>query len=238
VQVYLYFFFKKRLILSKKKQKYYTVWLGKQSGVYESWEECEEQVKGVDGAKYKSFATREEADEALSEDPAKHITPAVRKSVRTPDLLSLPLETRPVMPSLSVDGACSGNPGTMEYQGVDTATKRVIFHFGPAPGGTNNIAEFLAIVHVLALLKKQAAERPADAEHLLTLPVYSDSRTALAWVKKRKCATKLAETEENKPLFELVQRAENWLAVNTYRNPLLKWNTELWGEIPADFGRK
>ena len=206
--------------------------------MYDSWAECEEQVKGVDGAKYKSFATRGEAEKALSEDPAKHIVRGAKKAVKSPELLAISSGARPILPSLAVDGACSGNPGQMEYQGVDTATKRQIFHFGPAHGGTNNIAEFLAIVHVLALLQKQAKERPQDAEHLLTLPIYSDSRTALAWVRKHKCATKLAETEENKPLFELIQRAENWLAVNTYRNPLLKWNTELWGEIPADFGRK
>ena len=224
--------------MSTKKQKYYTVWSGKQLGVYDSWEECEQQVKGVDGAKYKSFATREEAEKALWEDPAKHIVKGAKTAAKAPKAATSSSDARPILPSLSVDGACSGNPGQMEYQGVDTATKRVIFHFGPAPGGTNNIAEFLAIVHVLALLKKQALERPNDAEHLLTLTVYSDSRTALAWVKKRKCGTKLAETEENKPLFEMIQRAENWLAVNTYRNPLLKWNTELWGEIPADFGRK
>ena len=205
--------------------------------MYDSWEECAEQVKGVEGAKYKSFATREEAEKALMEDSAKHIVKGMKKPVNSLDSLGSSA-VRPILPSLSVDGACSGNPGQMEYRGVDTATRREIFHFGPAAGGTNNIAEFLAIVHVLALLKKQALERPNDSEHLLTLPIYSDSRTAMAWVRKRKCATKLEQTEENKPLFELIQRAENWLAVNTFRNPLLKWNTELWGEIPADFGRK
>ena len=194
-------------------------------------------MKGVEGAKYKSFATREEAEKALMEDSAKHIVKGMKKPVNSLDSLGSSA-VRPILPSLSVDGACSGNPGQMEYRGVDTATRREIFHFGPAAGGTNNIAEFLAIVHVLALLKKQALERPNDSEHLLTLPIYSDSRTAMAWVRKRKCATKLEQTEENKPLFELIQRAENWLAVNTFRNPLLKWNTELWGEIPADFGRK
>ena len=206
--------------------------------MYDSWEDCAEQVKGVEGAKYKSFATREEAEKALTEDPAKHIVRGEKKIVRSPKTVASSSAVRPILPSLSVDGACSGNPGKMEYRGVDTATRRKIFHFGPAAGGTNNIAEFLAIVHVLALLKKQAQERPNDAEHLLTLPVYSDSRTALSWIKKRKCATKLTLTEENKPLFELIQRAENWLAVNTFRNPLLKWDTEQWGEIPADFGRK
>lgn len=224
--------------MSSKKQKYYTVWVGKQLGVYNSWEECEEQVKGAEGAKYKSFDSREEAEKALWEDPSKYIVREAKKNAKSTEPVRSPFEARPILPSLSVDGACSGNPGQMEYQGVDTATKRQIFHFGPAPGGTNNIAEFLAIVHVLALLQKQAKERPKDAEQLLHLTIYSDSKTALAWVKKRKCGTKLAETEENKPLFDMIQRAENWLAVNTYANPLLKWDTDHWGEIPADFGRK
>ncbi len=234
--------------MSNKKQRYYTVWFGKQLGVYDTWEECEEQVKGVEGAKFKSFPTHEEAQKALWEDPAKYIQSSGRKPTGKTGKRSSGGHTgssvvvngagKPIVPSLAVDGACSGNPGMMEYQGVDTATKKVIFHFGPAAGGTNNIAEFLAIVHVLALLHKQAAERPKDAEFLRTLPIYSDSKTALSWVKKRRCGTKLAETEENKRLFELIDRAEKWLAVNTYSNPLIKWNTDAWGEIPADFGRK
>ena len=39
-------------------------------------------------------------------------------------------------------------------------------------------------------------------------------------------------------LFELIDRAENWLKTNHYSNKILKWDTPLWGEIPADFGRK
>lgn len=139
---------------------------------------------------------------------------------------------------MSVDGACSGNPGKMEYRGVDTVAGYEYFHFGPAEGGTNNIAEFLAIVHALALLQKMAAERPLEKDQWLNLPIYSDSRTALAWVRKRKCGTKLEMTPQNERLFHLIQRAENWLAVHSYANRLIKWDTDQWGEIPADFGRK
>jgi len=225
--------------LSTKKPRYYTVWSGTQPGVYESWEECERRVKGFEGAKYKGFLTRQEAEEALNGSPLEYFSTAVRKEeVQRMNIEDLPPAERPLYPSLAVDGACSGNPGQMEYRGVDAATGREIFHFGPAAGGTNNIAEFLAIVHALALLQKQALAHPEQAENLLTLRIYSDSRTAQAWVRKRKCATKLALTEENSPLFELIRRAEDWLAVNTYRNPIVKWDTDRWGEIPADFGRK
>jgi ribonuclease HI len=133
-----------------------------------------------------------------------------------------------VRPSISVDAACSGNPGVMEYRGVDTATGKELFHIGPFQQGTNNIGEFLALVHGLALLKQQNS----------SLPVYSDSVSAMAWVRNKKCKTTLAACEANKPLFNLIERAEKWLKNNTYTNPVMKWETQQWGEIPADFGRK
>jgi len=215
--------------LSAKKAKYYTVWNGEQTAVYDSWTECERHFKGIEGAKCKGFQTREEAEEACFHSPFEYFSKAAKQMVQKADIAALPADKQPRYPALAVDGACSGNPGMMEYRGVDAATGNEIFHFGPAAGGTNNIAEFLAIVHALALLKQQ--NQPG-------LIIYSDSRTALAWVRKRKCGSKLAPTEENRRLFDLIQRAENWLNVNTYTNPLLKWDTELWGEIPADFGRK
>ncbi|KAA6303564.1 MAG: Ribonuclease H [Candidatus Ordinivivax streblomastigis] len=133
-----------------------------------------------------------------------------------------------ILNSLSVDAACSGNPGIMEYRGVFTATGEEIFHQGPFQQGTNNIGEFLALVHGLALLKKQNS----------TIPVYSDSVSAMAWVRNKKAKTTLEHCEANKILFELLARAENWLKTNTCLNPILKWETREWGEIPADFGRK
>ena len=129
--------------------------------------------------------------------------------------------------ALCVDAACSGNPGPMEYRGIHLPSGKQIFHYGPVYG-TNNIGEFLAIVHAMALMKQKG----------LSMPVYSDSRTAIIWVNKRKAKTTLAPTPENQPLLDLVARAEAWLRQNGTPYPLLKWETEQWGEIPADFGRK
>ena len=129
--------------------------------------------------------------------------------------------------SLAVDAACSGNPGQMEYRGVYVASRQQIFHFGPLYG-TNNIGEFLAIVHGLALLKQKNIQ----------LPIYSDSVNAIGWVKKKQCKTKLERNEKTEELFKLIERAEKWLAQNTYTTQILKWDTKKWGEIPADFGRK
>ena len=135
---------------------------------------------------------------------------------------------KPINESLAVDAACSGNPGDMEYRGVYTATGQEIFHIGPLKKGTNNIGEFLALVHGLALLKQKGSD----------LPIYSDSRNAIIWVKKKKCKTLLEREPVNEPIFELIERAEKWLNSNTYTTTILKWETAVWGEIPADFGRK
>ena len=128
----------------------------------------------------------------------------------------------------AVDAACSGNPGPMEYQAIDLTTGYRVFHFGPMKG-TNNIGEFLAIVHALALMQQQG---------LHDKTIYSDSYNAILWVNKRKCKTKLERTPETEPLYQIILRAERWLQTHTWRNPIVKWETKKWGEVPADFGRK
>ena len=198
-------------------KKYYVVWEGRNKGIYESWEACREQVEGFEGSKYKGFTDKSEAIEAFRsgwkktafKKPLPHSGPIIKKSI-------------------AVDAACSGNPGVMEYQGVWTDSKAIVFHKGPFPRATNNIGEFLAIVHALALLKKNNSN----------LPIYSDSGTALAWIRNKKAKTKLERDSATEQIWDLIERAENWLKANTYSNQILKWDTVKWGEIPADFGRK
>jgi len=199
------------------KNNFYAVWKGRKIGVFNSWEECKEQVFGFEGAQYKGFPTEIEAENALK----KSYWQSIEKK-------PLKLDKNIEIPSITVDAACSGNPGNMEYRGVDTETGQQIFRSKIYKNGTNNIGEFLAIVHCLALLKQQNSN----------LPIYSDSVNAQIWVKNCKCKTKLEKNEENKEIFDLIQRAEIWLKNNSYTNKILKWNTENWGEIPADFGRK
>ncbi len=207
-------------------KKYYTVWKGVNPGVYDSWTDCQLQIKNFKGALYKSFTTREEAEEALNS-PAHYYLHPSEKSGQTSHVAKKQLPENFDTNCLAVDAACSGNPGPMEYRGVYLLTGQEIFHFGPVYG-TNNIGEFLAIVHGLALLKKQG----------LNMTIYSDSRNALNWVKQKKCKTKLERTERTEQLFQMIERAEKWLRENTYTMPVLKWETEQWGEVPADFGRK
>lgn len=208
-----------------KKQKYYVVWAGVTPGIYTSWTDCQLQTKGYEGAKYKSFESREEAEKAFASSPYAYIGRNAAKE--KPALTDAPLPAAIVENSLAVDAACSGNPGAMEYRGVHVASRQQVFHFGPMYG-TNNIGEFLAIVHGLALLKQKG----------LDMPIYSDSVNAINWVRQKKCKTKLPRNAKSEALFLLIERAEKWLRENTYTTPILKWETKLWGEVPADFGRK
>lgn len=209
-----------------KKQKYYVVWFGNPAGIYNSWDACKKAIAGINGAQYKSFATLAEANKAFEGKYKDYINKGIKKKRITKAEIAKYGE--PNLYSIAVDAASSGNPGIMEYRGVDTQTHKQLFHQGPFQQGTNNIGEFLALVHGLAYLKKNNSDRI----------LYTDSKIAMGWVKAKKCRTKLQESIKNKVLFELIKRAEHWLKTNTYSTKIVKWETKAWGEIPADFGRK
>ena len=210
------------------KRKFYVVWEGKTPGIYDSWPECQAQIKNFPGAKYKSFKTENEAREAYGGSAWDHIGKDAKKPKR-PHQMSEAMRSEIIWESIAVDAACSGNPGKMEYRGVDTKTGIEFFRQGPFQKSTNNIGEFLALVHALAMLQKKG-------QH--DLPIYSDSRTAMAWVRNKKVKTTLERTTTNADSFQLMDRALLWVQNNSFKNPILKWKTKEWGEIPADFGRK
>ncbi|MCI3927659.1 ribonuclease H family protein [Paenibacillus sp. TRM 82003] len=207
--------------------KYYVVWVGKTPGIYTNWNDCKAQVDGVQGAKYKSYPTKAEAEKAYAQGFAKSFAAAgARKSGGS---------SKPSGPvgdydrnSICVDAASSGNPGIVEYQGVDTTTGERLFHGGPVPRGTNNLGEFVAIVHGLSYLKQQGSDKI----------LYSDSQTAMKWVRDKKVATTLPRDAKTAEMWKLVDRALAWLESNVYATKILKWETEAWGEVKADFGRK
>lgn len=215
------------------------MWTGRNPGLYDSWEACEEQVKGV-AAKYKGFATKEEAEVALqhswedyykqpeAKDYTGGQTPGAIPSAGLGRTEGSDPQCSPTLPALAVDAACSGNPGLMEFRGVIADTGTEVFHRGPYECGTNNIGEFLAIILGLAYLK----------QNNLPWVLYSDSKTAQSWVRQKQCKSKLEENSKNGEIFRMIRAGEKWLHENTWTTRILKWDTEHWGEIPADFGRK
>jgi len=207
------------------KSKHYVVWVGKAPGIYRTWAECEAQIKGVEGARYKSYESAEEAEEAFRRGWQKSL------KFGGPRKMGGAQQSEPEevdYDSVSVDAGCSGNPGIVEYKGVDTRTGDVLFHHGPISKGTNNLGEFLAIVHALGYLKQLGSDKT----------IYSDSQTAIKWVKERKVATTLVRDKSTEEIWGLVDRALRWLETNKYANKIVKWETSRLGEIKADFGRK
>lgn len=213
--------------MAKNKKNFYVVWNGIVPGVYATWDECKAQVSGYDGAIYKSFPSQEQAQAAFNDNPWKYVGKSAEGSTTKKGTVNA---NHPaiIKDSLAVDAACSGNPGLMEYRGVYVLNGKQVFHQGTFEHGTNNVGEFLALVHGLALLKREN----------LSMPIYSDSANAIKWVKDKKCKTKLERVNENQSLFYMIERAEKWLRDNTYTTRIIKWETAEWGEIPADFGRK
>jgi ribonuclease HI len=208
-----------------KQKKYYVVWEGHEPGIFDNWQDCQRMIKNYSGARYKSFKTLAEAEEAYSGDSRSFIGQNKKPSERP---LSAASRKDIVWESISVDAACSGNPGLMEYRGVDTKSGIEFFRQGPFPQGTNNVGEFLALIHGLAYLKQKGSD----------LPIYTDSRIAMGWIDKKVFRSKLKRTATNAKIFELVDRALIWLKNNDYDTKIMKWETKSWGEIPADFGRK
>ena len=231
-------------MMSVKKKKYYVVWVGVEPGVYDSWTECQLQINGYPGARFKSFDSREEAVEAYRGDPAEQLEMMRsilreadrRRREKAPAAMPGPRDYTSIpgvrLDAIAVDGACSGNPGRMEYRAVRVVDGAEIFRIGSNKPltGTNNIAEYLAMIHLAAMLDKAGDT---------TTPIYTDSKNTLSWLRKGRSNTSLAATEATAPTLELLRRADAWLAAKgPIRNPILKWKTEEWGEIPADFGRK
>ena len=212
--------------MAKSKTKYYVVWKGHKPGIYKSWTDCQKQIKGFKGPQYICFESRDQAEKAFKGKYKDYIKKSKKKKTLSPE--ELKRIGKPNLHAISVDAAVGGNPGKLEYRGVDLKSGKQIFKQGPFEEGTNNIGEFLAIVHGLAWLKKRNSDKL----------IYTDSRTALGWVKKKHCNTKLEPSEKNTELFDLIKRAEAWLTKNKYHTTIVKWETRAWGEIPADFGRK
>ena len=226
--------------------KYYVIWEGHRPGIYTNWGECQKHISGYKDAKFKSYTSKQEAEKAYAEGWKKHwgkgsasggkasTAGTAGKSgkwgsdKKNPPTASIGSGAEIDYDSISVDVGTHGNPGPIEYQGVDTRTGEVLFAKGPISKGTNNLGEFLAIVHSLAYLKKLGSNKT----------VYSDSRTALKWLRDKKVATTLVRDETTAEVWNLVDRALDWLHNNTYSNKVLKWDTEEWGEIKADYGRK
>lgn len=212
------------------RRKFYVVWEGQNPGIYDTWEECEAQVKNYPGARYKAYDDQTAATLAFRGNDRDTVDMLRAIASHKPKVVNYEAFPDIILDSIAVDGACAKNPGPMEYQGVRVRTGEQVFHVGPLEDGTNNVGEYLALIHALALL---------DKEGDTTTAIYSDSRTAISWIRRGGHRSTLARTTKNGKIFDMLDRADKWLLAHyPVKNPIYKWDTDQWGEIPADFGRK
>lgn len=219
-----------------KDKKYYVIFKGHNPGVYDDWNDAKEQIDGFSNPVYKGYGSPSEAAEAYRKFSRNADNGDLGKFLAEASLRSLPKPGQPDymtnpevdLDAWAVDASCLGNPGKMEYQGVELMTGRIIFRIGPFEDATNNIGEFLAIVHAMALMSREGKFHN----------IYSDSVSGMSWVRNRKIKTQLQQTSNNAKVFELMARALTWLHTHQFPAKVLKWQTDRWGEIPAGFGRK
>lgn len=217
-------------------KRYYVVWKGRVPGVYDNLDDAMEQVDDFPGAMFKSYDSPQAAAEAYRSSGRKEDKKDLGNLLLNSSRGNMPQSGKPdyfSFPEIdlngwAVDASCLGNPGRMEYRGVELMSGREIFRVGPFEKSTNNIGEFLAIVHALALMQKTGEKHT----------IYSDSVTGMAWVRNRKIKTQLSREPANEQCFKMMERALSWLNTHQYSAKILKWQTERWGEVPADFGRK
>ena len=217
--------------------KYYVVFIGHNPGVYDNWDEAREQSEGFPGALCKSYPSAEEATNAYRnftgvEDRTELLRLISGSGKENPgrkrETTDYAIYPEIDLDAWAVDASCLGVPGKMEYRGVEVKTGKVIFNMGPFEEATNNIGEYLALVHAMALMTKKGEYHT----------IYSDSRTAMSWVRKHRVNTSLQPTSRNAKVFELLARASVWVNTHEFPAKILKWQTDRWGEIPADYGRK
>ncbi len=204
-------------------KKKYVVWVGRKIGIYDTWEECQAQVNGYKDSRYMKFSSQEAAEAAFREGPdnywgSKKAT--VSTSIKYPDEVQ--------KNSIAVDVGCRGAHGPMEFRGIDLIDNKMIFEYGPYDVGTSNIGEFLAIIEGLKYIAK-------TGKHSI---IYSDSKVAIGWVRKKECNTTLEDNDKTMEIHAMIDSGLNWLRNNKYSCKIVKWNTAKWGEIPADYGRK
>jgi ribonuclease HI len=166
-------------------EKFYVVWAGRKTGVFTDWATTQLHVDKFPGARFKSFPSRAEADQAFQAGrPA-----SVSRSATARGNTSAPNQVNAAAVGLQIycDGACEPNPGNA---GSGIAVYRdgtlVQLWYGLYnPNGTNNTAELNALHHALqmaetAIASGQTAQILCDSMYAINCV----SKWAAGWEKK------------------------------------------------------
>jgi ribonuclease HI len=159
-------------------KKYYVVWSGRRTGVFDDWETTRQLVDGHPGARYKSFPTLVEAQSAFRAGATALPRRKAAKRVVAGEDLSVEKDEK-TDTVIFCDGACEPNPGNAgSGMAVYRDDKLSELWYGLyTPAGTNNIAELNALHQALLL-----AEQEIESER--TVMIRSDSAYGLNAITK------------------------------------------------------
>lgn len=167
-------------------QKFYVVWAGRQTGVFTDWPTTHRQVDRFAGARYKSFATRAEAEQAFAGGAPR--SAIVRRAAnKASGQAPVQADSSPFDLQIYCDGACDPNPGRAgSGLAVYRNGKLAQLWYGLYnPAGTNNTAELNALHR--ALVMAEAAIASSFTVQILcdsTYAINCISKWAAGWEKK------------------------------------------------------
>jgi ribonuclease HI len=196
------------------KQKFYTVWVGRNTGVFDTWEQCKAQIHEFPKAKYKSFGTKNLAEEAFA-NAAEYINEANQNETESPE---------PIAESICVHSyAISQN--IIGYAGYHTSAGDNYFKFENIETNHIHLADFVGLVHALAYCKEKS----------LALPIYSNSQNAINAIETINInRLQINPNTISQQAQNLINRAIQFLQNNTYINPILAWQTKNWGVMQSN----
>jgi ribonuclease HI len=197
-------------------QKFYVVWVGKQPGIYTTWSEAEQQVKGFPKAKFKSFASKPLAQEAY----AQGITSSTSKRTTSKKLAKKTESSHVLTADVDIfcDGACDPNPGKAgtgiaiyKQQKVDQ-----LWYGLYNPKGTNNTAELLGLYHSLMIAKDELKKDQSITIHCDSkYSIDCITKWAFGWKTKgwKKTGGEIKNLDIIKPAHELFLEIANKIQV-------------------------
>ncbi len=200
-------------------QKYYVVWHGRESGIFKDWPSCKRQIEHFPGARYKSFKTMQEAEDAFRGSPGTTSTNPQRvatfkkapgvKTYSAAEIKQIQVDTK-----IYTDGGCEPNPGKAGsglavYRNEQLAE---LWYGLYNPKGTNNTAELNALHQALNIAGQELKDQRS-------VVIFCDSKYAIqcitqwaaGWQKKgwKKAGGEIKNLALIQEMFALYQRLKN-----------------------------
>jgi len=218
-------------------KKFYVVWQGRTPGIYTDWNSCKRQVDQFAGARYKSFPTQAEAEQAFKGGASKSSsaksasfkssgikkpagTSTVKNGIKT--YTAAEIDKMVLDVKFFTDGGCEPNPGQagsgMAIYRNEHGSEQVseLWYGLYNPMGTNNTAELNALYQALMMAK-------TESEQGKTVAIFCDSKYAIqcvtqwavGWEKKgwKKSGGEIKNLDVIKPMFALHQSLKNKIQV-------------------------